>query len=55
MDMDKDAIIRGFNACLLTQQELAIGDHGEKMNAWKHFNDPFPEFTSEHLASEEVH
>ncbi len=55
MDMDKDAIIRGFNACLLTQQELAMGDHGEKMNAWKHFNDPFPEFTSEHLASEEVH
>jgi hypothetical protein len=32
-----------------------MGDHGEKMNAWKHFNDPFPEFTSEHLASEEVH
>jgi hypothetical protein len=29
--------------------------HGEKMNAWKQFNDPFPEFTNEHLVSEEVH
>lgn len=37
MQMDKANIEDGFNACLLTDEELALG-----MDTWKTFNDPFP-------------
>lgn len=37
MQMDKARIEDGFNACLLTDEELELG-----MDAWRTFNDPFP-------------
>jgi G3E family GTPase len=37
MQMDKASIEDGFNACLLSDEELALG-----MDIWRTFNDPFP-------------
>ena len=38
-DLDQDAITQKFDACLLTEDELALGPE-----AWKQFNDPFLEW-----------
>ena len=37
MHMDTAALIKGFDACLLTEAEIALG-----MQAWLKFTDPFP-------------
>jgi hypothetical protein len=37
--MDKEHITKQFDACLLTDDEIALG-----MDAWKSFNDPFPKW-----------
>lgn len=37
MHMDKAALNKGFDACLLTEAEIALG-----MQAWLKFTDPFP-------------
>lgn len=37
MHMDTAALIKGFDACLLTEAEIALG-----MQAWLKFADPFP-------------
>lgn len=37
MHMDTVALIKGFDACLLTEAEIALG-----MQAWLKFTDPFP-------------
>lgn len=39
MAMDKANITKQFDACLLTDDEIALG-----MDAWKSFNDPFPKW-----------
>jgi hypothetical protein len=40
MQMDKPSIEDGFNACLLTDAEIAMG-----MDVWRTFNDPFPNWS----------
>ncbi len=40
MQMDKASIENGFNACLLTDEEIALG-----MDVWRTFNDPFPNWS----------
>lgn len=42
MGMDKAALTAKFDACLLTESELALG-----MAAWREFNDPFPQWSVE--------
>lgn len=37
MQMNIEALIQAFDACLLSENELALG-----MQAWKHLPDPFP-------------
>lgn len=46
INMDKENITKGFDACLLTEQEIALGETG-----WKLLTDPFPEW---HKAEEEA-
>jgi len=40
MGMDKAALIAAFDACLLTEAELASG-----MDAWRQLSDPFPQWS----------
>ncbi|MSP86466.1 MAG: GTP-binding protein [Methylotenera sp.] len=42
IDMDKAALIAEFDRCLLTPNEMLLGEMGEYMEGWKVFNDPFP-------------
>jgi G3E family GTPase len=50
MDMDKAALIANFDACLMTENEIAPG-----MQAWKQLEDPFPQWAiQEQNAQEEV-
>jgi G3E family GTPase len=37
IDMNQKALVEGFDACLLTKEELSLG-----MSAWQTFTDPFP-------------
>lgn len=39
MNMDRDSLTERLNECLLTQEELNLGEE-----AWKDFSDPFPEW-----------
>lgn len=39
MHMDKAALTAQFDACLLTEAEIALG-----IDAWKHLTDPFPKW-----------
>ncbi|MDP2248520.1 MAG: zinc metallochaperone GTPase ZigA, partial [Nitrosomonadales bacterium] len=39
INMNKAALIEAFDACLLTEEELALG-----MDKWKSYTDPFPEW-----------
>jgi hypothetical protein len=39
MEMDKSILTASFDACLLTDAELALG-----MDAWKTMDDPFPKW-----------
>jgi hypothetical protein len=39
IDMDKESIIKGFDACLLTEEEISLGEA-----SWKRLPDPFPEW-----------
>ena len=45
MQMDKANIETGFNACLLTDTEIAMG-----MDAWRTFADPFPNWSVQQAA-----
>ena len=49
MHMDKEALIAGFNACLLTEAEIALG-----MNAWHQLPDPFPQWSVNQAEQETV-
>lgn len=52
MQMDKSSIENGFNACLLTDAEIAMG-----MEAWRSLTDPFPKWAvqlDETLESQEA-
>ncbi len=40
MDMDQDALTAQFDACLLTDDEMALG-----ANEWEHFDNPFTGWT----------
>jgi len=40
MGMDEDALRRRFDACLLTDQEMAQGP-----KAWQDYDDPFPSWS----------
>ncbi len=40
MHMQKEALIAGFDACLLTEAEMALG-----MDAWRMLPDPFPKWS----------
>ncbi|KQT34368.1 zinc metallochaperone GTPase ZigA [Methylophilus sp. Leaf414] len=40
MHMQKEALIAGFDACLLTEHEIALG-----MDAWRRLPDPFPRWS----------
>jgi len=42
IDMDKAALIAEFDRCLLTPNEMLLGEMGDYMEGWKVFNDPFP-------------
>ena len=37
IDLDKSLIIKKFDQCLLTDQEISLGQEG-----WNNFSDPFP-------------
>lgn len=43
MQMDKANIEASFNACLLTDEEIAMG-----MEAWRNLPDPFPKWAAQH-------
>ncbi|MBD1207933.1 MAG: GTP-binding protein [Ignavibacteria bacterium] len=43
IDIDKEAITRQLDKCLLTDAEMALGEEG-----WVKLNDPFPHWVSEH-------
>lgn len=49
MQMNRDAIIAGFDACLLNAQEIALG-----MDGWKLLDDPFPKWNAIHDEADEV-
>ena len=42
IDMNKEQLKRDFDSCLLTDEELALGEEG-----WKSFPDPFPQWNLE--------
>ncbi|MGK3999000.1 zinc metallochaperone GTPase ZigA [Sorangium sp. So ce1024] len=42
VDMHREELTRGLDACLLTQEEMAAGPAG-----WRRFNDPFPAWEQE--------
>ncbi|WP_437633511.1 zinc metallochaperone GTPase ZigA [Sorangium sp. So ce854] len=42
VDMDREELTSGLDACLLTQEEMAAGPAG-----WRRFNDPFPAWEQE--------
>ena len=44
-DLDKQQIINDLNQCLLSDQELALGEE-----VWKTFTDPFPVWVASHAA-----
>lgn len=48
MHMQQEALIAGFDACLLTEAEMALG-----MEGWRHFSDPFPRWSVDEQASTE--
>ncbi|MBM3846784.1 MAG: cobalamin biosynthesis protein CobW, partial [Verrucomicrobia bacterium] len=47
--MDEDEVRAGFDACLLTDDEMALGPEG-----WAAFPDPFPRWTRKVLTPEEA-
>lgn len=49
INMNKAALIESFDACLLTDEELALG-----MDKWKSFIDPFPVWQVQVKDSEEI-
>jgi len=49
INMNKAALIESFDACLLTDEELALG-----MDKWKSFIDPFPDWQVQVQDSEEI-
>ncbi|MDZ4097609.1 MAG: zinc metallochaperone GTPase ZigA [Methylophilaceae bacterium] len=49
INMNKAALIESFDACLLTNEELALG-----MDKWKSFTDPFPVWQVQVQDSEEI-
>lgn len=42
IDMDKASLIKSFDHCLLTDEEMLMGANGLNMQAWQIFADPFP-------------
>jgi G3E family GTPase len=47
VDVDKEALIRALDKCLLTDEEMLLGEE-----RWKLFPDPFPRWTSTPAANE---
>lgn len=47
MNMDKDRLKAGLDACLLTKKELALGE-----SAWSNFEDPFPKYQNDDAKEE---